>query len=66
MEQGPGLSLRKGLWKLIPPRKGPAELYDLARDLGETKNVAAANPRVVEEMTALLEKIRAGVIAPVR
>ncbi len=66
VEQGPGLSLRKGLWKLIPLRNGPAELYDLARDLSETKNVAAENPRVVEEMTALLEKIRAGAIAPAR
>ena len=36
----------------------PVELYDLANDIGETRNVAAANPQVVREMTATLEGIR--------
>lgn len=62
VEQARDLALRKGLWKLIPPRNGqagPPELYDLARDLGEANNVAARNPRMVEEMIALLDKVRA-------
>jgi hypothetical protein len=33
-------------------------LYNLTTDLGETKNVAAEHPQVVQEMTALLQKIR--------
>ena len=38
---------------------GGGELFNLAADLGETKNVAAENPQVVAELGALLEKIRA-------
>ena len=37
----------------------PVELYDLANDIGETKNVAAENPQVVRERTAMLKSIRA-------
>ena len=34
-----------------------AQLYDLAADLGETNNVAAARPEIVARMTAQLERI---------
>ncbi|MGC4003078.1 MAG: arylsulfatase [Pirellulales bacterium] len=37
----------------------PGELYDLSQDLGETKNLAAANPDKVAELDALLTKIKA-------
>jgi arylsulfatase A-like enzyme len=47
--------LRLGNWKYIPTQ--PAQLYDLAADLGETKNLAAAMPEKVAEMKALLEKL---------
>jgi hypothetical protein len=33
------------------------QLYDLANDLGETKNLAAAMPEKVAEMKAMLEKL---------
>jgi arylsulfatase A-like enzyme len=36
----------------------PEELYDLASDPAETRNVAAEKPEVVREMAAALEKIR--------
>jgi arylsulfatase A-like enzyme len=48
--------------------KGPAagkgaaagpQLYNLADDLAETKNVAADHPEIVKELTALLEDLRA-------
>ncbi len=35
----------------------PVQLYHLANDLGETKNLAAARPEKVAEMQALLEKL---------
>ena len=35
------------------------ELYDLKRDLGETRNVAADNPAVVQRLLALAEQARA-------
>jgi len=60
-------SLRQGTWKLILASgsggwsKGgdgqPIQLYNLAEDLGETKNLAAQQPERVAEMRALLEKV---------
>jgi hypothetical protein len=35
------------------------QLYDLARDLGETRNLATAHPRRVDAMQELLRQIRA-------
>ena len=61
-------SVRMGQWKYIPVRgsggwgKGgdqsqPIQLYDLADDLGESRNLAAKNPKQVGVMKALLEKL---------
>ena len=61
-------AVRSGSWKYIPaPGSGgwgkggdqsqPVQLYNLADDLGETKNLAAAMPEKVAEMKALLEKL---------
>ena len=61
-------ALRSGSWKYIPaPGSGgwgkggdqsqAVQLYNLADDLGETKNLAAAMPEKVTEMKALLEKL---------
>jgi arylsulfatase A-like enzyme len=69
VEHGNVLALRKGTWKLISAgggkgKKGTAraprtaELYNLADDLGETKNLAAQYPQIVNEMTAQLRQIR--------
>jgi arylsulfatase A-like enzyme len=44
---------RDGDWKLIVRKKGPAELYDLAADPFETKNLAADQPAVVERLKAI-------------
>ena len=56
------LAIRKGPWKLIPDGKG-AQLYNLAADLSETKDVAAQHPEIVKELTALLNKVRADAVA---
>lgn len=61
VEQGSGLALRRGSWKLVPPAangRATAQLFDLATDLGETKNLAAQRPDIVQEMSGLLDKIR--------
>lgn len=61
-------AVRNGTWKYIPAtgsggwgRGGDpsqsVQLYNLADDLGETKNLAAAMPEKVGEMKALLEKL---------
>jgi arylsulfatase A-like enzyme len=72
VEQGSGIALRVGRWKYIEPNKRPkmnantntelgndtvAQLYDLAADRGETRNVADRNPSRVKEMQALLEQL---------
>jgi arylsulfatase A len=53
--------LRSGPWKLVlaaDPKAGTdVELYHLATDLGETTNVAAANPARVAELKSLLEQL---------
>ncbi len=73
IEHAGGLSLRKGNWKLIESGKGPkvnpntrtemgtdpqAQLYDLAADPGETRNIATQHPDLVKEMTAKLNALR--------
>jgi arylsulfatase A-like enzyme len=61
-------ALRSGTWKYIPaPGSGgwgkggdqsqPVQLYNLAEDIGETKNLASAMPDKVAGMKALLEKL---------
>jgi arylsulfatase A-like enzyme len=47
--------LRVGSWKYIATE--PAQLYDLATDLGETKNLAQQEAARLAEMKALLEKL---------
>ena len=57
-------AIQRGQWKLIvEPGSGsgdtaaePGQLYNLAADIGETKNLYAQNPELVTEMTALLKK----------
>ncbi|NNC89095.1 MAG: sulfatase-like hydrolase/transferase, partial [Akkermansiaceae bacterium] len=59
--------VRQGPWKLIPgPGSGgwtkggteqPLQLYNLAEDLGETRNLAAAEPERVARMKALMEDL---------
>jgi uncharacterized sulfatase len=49
----PDLAVRDVNWKLLCNYDGSqAELYDLARDRGETTNVAGQHPHVVSRLTA--------------
>ncbi|HTM47132.1 MAG TPA: sulfatase [Bryobacteraceae bacterium] len=59
---GGGRALRKGNWKIVrqPQRGGkePAiELFDLAADMSETKDLAASNPEKLAELTAAWARI---------
>jgi arylsulfatase A-like enzyme len=75
VEQGGGLALRLDRWKYIEPSKRPKmntdtntelgndivpQLYDLATDPGETRNVAAKQAVKLKQMEALLQEIRVG------
>jgi arylsulfatase A len=54
-------AVRSGSWKLhlaVPAKKGAAapsgpQLFDLAKDIGETNDLAAANPEIVKQLQAL-------------
>ncbi len=73
VEHSRTLSIIKGHWKFIQPRKGPKmnvntntelgldlrpQLYNLKDDLGEKHNVAADHPEIIKELAGLLEKIK--------
>lgn len=73
VEQGGPLALREGAWKFIPPAHGARlnwntktetgnapqpQLFNLADDLGETNNLAAAQSERATKMAAQLQAIR--------
>lgn len=77
VEHAGALSVIQGQWKYIEPSEdapydknvnielGNArqpQLYNLNEDIGEKKDLSGANPSKVKELSALLEKIRAGKI----
>ncbi len=50
-----GQALRMGEWKAVVPRPGaPLQLFDLAADSGETRDVAGAHPEVVARVASYL------------
>jgi arylsulfatase A-like enzyme len=57
----PGTSVRRGDWKLIrfyadsDDGSDRFELYNLADDLGESRNLAAQRPELVAELNALID-----------
>jgi arylsulfatase A-like enzyme len=62
----PGGVVRLGDWKLHEYfEDGALELYNLKDDIGETTNLAAANPEVVAKLKALMNDWRARSKAPV-
>ena len=49
----PALAAREGRWKLLCEYDGSQpQLYDLDADRGETNNVAADHPELVQRLTA--------------
>lgn len=70
IEHANGLAIRKGVWKYIPPRNptgkaakakaaGMGELFNLANDLGETKNLLNDQPDVAQSLAKLLAEAQA-------
>ncbi|MDD4991016.1 MAG: arylsulfatase [Paludibacter sp.] len=48
-----GRAIRLGDWKLVSPKNAAWQLYNMATDLSETKNVAIENPDKVTELKNL-------------
>ncbi|RMG32816.1 MAG: hypothetical protein D6725_16890, partial [Planctomycetota bacterium] len=51
-------AIRLGDWKGISTTGGPFELYDLAGDPGESRNVAADHPDILQKMLRLMKEAR--------
>ncbi|WP_181898330.1 arylsulfatase [Alteromonas aestuariivivens] len=54
---GSSQAVRQGKWKAIrlPLKTGPIELYDLSVDPGETHDVAAEHPQLVQQFAAIMD-----------
>ena len=61
---GAAYALRSGDWKLVRSGKRPDELYDLAADIAEAKDVAALQPQVVTRLAADLEAWNKQLVPP--
>jgi arylsulfatase A len=58
-EGGSRQAVRMGDWKAVRSKLGgPLELYDLAKDLGEEKNIADRHPDVVRRIETYLKIAR--------
>lgn len=60
-EQGGKAAVRMGNWKAVKNgygnlTKGPTELYDLSKDIGETTDIASSNPELVRKMEEIMSK----------
>lgn len=66
---GPRAAIRVGDWKLLRnPRRGQGhdwQLYNLAVDIGEEKDLAKANPAKASELLGAWEKLDSEMIDPV-
>lgn len=62
-----GRAVRLGDWKLVSLKNGSWQLYNMANDLSETKNVAVENPEKVTELKNLWNAwaVKMGLTVPV-
>jgi arylsulfatase A-like enzyme len=57
-ERGFQQAVRMGDWKAVVKKDAPFELYNLKRDIQETNNVAATNPKIVASIQNILKTCR--------
>ncbi len=64
-ERGGRRAIRMGDWKAVEydinrgdDRRGPVELYNLKKDLGESNDLAAEHPELVAKLTAKMDAAR--------
>jgi arylsulfatase A-like enzyme len=62
---GPQFAVRQGAWKLVKPSLADEPmLFDLAADVGETKDLASEHPERVRDLKRLWDQWNAGNIPP--
>ena len=57
-------AIREGDWKLVRLKAKPDELYHLATDIGESRNVADANPEMARRLATALDSWTGELVAP--
>lgn len=63
---GGQFAVRRGDWKLVRQNaRAEFQLFNLARDVGETHNLAAEHPARVQELHGLLEHWQEGLAPPI-
>jgi arylsulfatase A-like enzyme len=62
---GARFAVREGDWKLVGGEEGGTQLFNLAGDVGETKNLAAAQPEVLSRLQRAYDEWNRDNIAPV-
>ncbi|WP_017257326.1 sulfatase [Pedobacter arcticus] len=62
--RGVAAAVREGNWKLIRVETDPILLFDLSKDLSETKNLAKENPEKVKHLLAKLAEWEKGLSKP--
>ncbi len=61
---GKNVAVRRGKWKLVRQNRAEFELFDLGRDVGETRDLTREEPTVKRRLEAELGKINAEMVAP--
>jgi arylsulfatase A-like enzyme len=65
MDGGEAFAVREGRWKWLRSYKNPPELYDLAADPGESRNVLAEHAEVAKRLEAAINKWNRELAEPV-
>jgi arylsulfatase A-like enzyme len=61
---GKQMAIRQGDWKVVKYDDTPAQLYNLADDIGEKHDLAAKQPEKFRQLDALWQKWNATLVAP--
>ena len=59
-------SVREGDFKLVHPKKGPIELFNLKDDIGESKNLVSSNPEMAKHLEAAYTTWRSEMGTPMK
>jgi hypothetical protein len=64
MDGGEAFAVREGQWKWLRTYQNAPQLFDLATDLGESRDLATARPEIAARLAAASAEWNRGLIAP--
>ena len=65
MDGGEAFAVREGQWKWLRTYANAPQLYDLAADPGESRDLAAQRPEIAQRLAAASAEWNRGLVAPV-